>query len=144
SRQEVVLETQATREKKSGGEETSASNGYVKGEVVYGHVNGHDIKPVVTKRPRPAMLTGSTYRKETPLGTAYITLNSDENKEPFEVFLNVGKAGSEVAAVSEAIGRLMSLVLRMPASLPPSERLRWIMDEMAGIGGGRPMGFGAN
>ena len=48
------------------------------------------------------------------MGTAYITVNSDERGEPFEVFLNVGKAGSEVSAVSEAIGRLISLVLRMP------------------------------
>ncbi|MBK8800334.1 MAG: hypothetical protein IPM07_30355 [Anaerolineales bacterium] len=32
----------------------------------------------------------------------------------------------------------------MPGALPPSERLRWVMDEMAGIGGGRPLGFGAN
>ncbi len=56
----------------------------------------------------------------------------------------MGKAGSEVTAVSEAMGRLISLILRMPASLPPSERLRWVMDEMAGIGGGRPLGFGAN
>ncbi len=99
--------------------------------------------PIVTKRPRPTTLHGVTYRKDTPLGTAYITVNSDEREEPFEVFLNVGKAGSEVSAVSEAMGRLVSLVLRMPASLPPTERLRWVMDEMAGIGGGRPMGFGA-
>ena len=92
----------------------------------------------------PPLLTGTTYRKETPLGTAYITVNSDERDEPFEVFLNVGKAGSEVAAVSEAMGRLVSLILRMPTTLPPNERLRWVLDEMAGIGGGRPLGFGAN
>ena len=78
------------------------------------------------KRPRPKRLHGATYRKETPLGTAYITVNSDEQDEPFEVFLNVGKAGSEVTAVSEAMGRLISLVLRMPAALPPTERLRWV------------------
>ena len=42
------------------------------------------------------------------------------------------------------MGRLISLVLRMPAALPPTERLRWVTDEMAGIGGGRPLGFGAN
>jgi ribonucleoside-diphosphate reductase alpha chain len=58
--------------------------------------------------------------------------------------MNMGKAGSEVTAVSEAMGRLISLVLRMPASCPLRERLRWVMDEMAGIGGGRPLGFGAN
>ena len=162
SRQQVVLETKATKDKKSEGEATAAhsevvlngSNGYQNGHT-NGHVNGHaapvngqivndDVKPVVTKRPRPKRLMGSTYRKETPLGSAYITVNSDERSEPFEVFLNVGKAGSEVSAVSEAMGRLISLVLRMPASLPPSERLRWVMDEMAGIGGGRPLGFGAN
>ena len=103
-----------------------------------------ESKPIMTKRPRPSRLHGSTYRKETPLGTAYITVNSGDDGEPFEVFLNVGKAGSEVAAVSEAIGRLISLVLRMPANLQATERLRWVMDEMAGIGGGRPMGFGIN
>ena len=168
SRQEVVLETKATREKK---DETSVAtvaspttngvNGHAPETYTNGHgVNGthssheskrteiaqviHDVKPVVTKRPRPSILRGSTYRKETPLGTAYITVNSDERGEPFEVFLNVGKVGSDVAAVSEATGRLISLVLRMPAALPPTERLRWVLDEMAGIGGGRPLGFGAN
>ena len=145
SRQEVVLETKATKDAKS----TETVMTPALPEIhANGHVNGHtpakEIKPVGMKRPRPKLLHGSTYRKETPIGTAYVTVNSDEQNEPFEVFLNVGKAGSEVSAVSEAIGRLISLVLRMPASLPPSERLRWVMDEMAGIGGGRPLGFGAN
>ena len=98
----------------------------------------------MVKRPRPAKLHGATYRKDTPLGTAYITVNSDERNEPFEVFMNVGKAGTEVTAVSEAMGRLISLVLRMPAALPPTERLRWVTEELVGIGGGRPLGFGAN
>lgn len=161
SRQEVVLETKATREKKGEeaatpaaahddtprGGDTAYANGTGSHEAARksaapAPANG-DVKPAMTKRPRPLLLRGSTYRKETPLGTAYITVNSDERGEPFEVFLNVGKAGSDVSAVSEAIGRLISLVLRMPASLPPSERLRWVMDEMAGIGGGRPLGFGA-
>jgi ribonucleoside-diphosphate reductase alpha chain len=162
SRQEVVLETKATKEKKS--EDGTAAPAVVatSSAPAATYANGsngthgteskraeiapavHEVKPVVTKRPRPSILKGSTYRKETPLGTAYITVNSDERGEPFEVFLNVGKVGSDVSAVSEATGRLISLILRMPASLPPSERLRWVMDEMAGIGGGRPLGFGAN
>jgi hypothetical protein len=73
------------------------------------------FKHAMVKRPRPKRLQGATYRKDTPLGTAYITVNSDERNEPFEVFMNVGKAGTEVTAVSEAMGRLISLVLRMPA-----------------------------
>ncbi len=166
--QQKKSEGEATAPATTNGTHDGVANGYVNGAtngaaiMVNGAVNGHavstgksdsysredgkrdDVKPVVLKRPRPRRLQGSTYRKETPLGSAYITVNSDERNEPFEVFLNVGKAGSEVAAVSEAMGRLISLVLRMPASLPPSERLRWVMDEMAGIGGGRPLGFGAN
>ncbi len=165
SRQQVVLETKATQQQKKGEGEPEAAikepqdgvaNGYSNGATngtphSHGATNGKSdsrvgdvVKPIMLKRPRPRRLQGSTYRKETPLGSAYITVNSDERNEPFEVFLNVGKAGSEVAAVSEAMGRLISLVLRMPASLPASERLRWVMDEMAGIGGGRPLGFGAN
>jgi ribonucleoside-diphosphate reductase alpha chain len=153
SRQEVVLETKATQQKKGETAETSAPS--QNGVALNGSATATSAKPVadlepidsrllMRKRPRPNRLQGSTYRKETPLGRAYITVNSDERGEPLEVFLNVGKAGSEVSAVSEAIGRLISLVLRMPGSQLPNERLRWIIDELADIGGGRPLGFGAN
>jgi ribonucleoside-diphosphate reductase alpha chain len=94
------------------------------------------------KRPRPGVLAGRTYRKETPLGTAFVTVNVNGHEQPFEVFLNVGKAGSDVAAVAEAVGRLISLVLRLPSSLDPNERLKQVIDQLAGIGGGRPLGFG--
>lgn len=142
SRQVVVLETKATREKK---EEPTLNGSSAGKEVDHGYRSVQiDVRPTMVKRPRPAKLHGATYRKETPMGTAYVTVNSDERNEPFEVFMNVGKAGTEVTAVSEAMGRLISLILRMPASLPPTERLRWIKEEMAGIGGGRPLGFGIN
>lgn len=165
SRQIVVLETKATRGKKDepAAEDVLGSNGVVQadgvdkiGIVAVNGTNGHyggeaagesgqaPFRPAMVKRPRPKRLQGATYRKETPLGTAYITVNSDENSQPFEVFMNVGKAGTEVTAVSEAMGRLISLVLRMPAALPPTERLRWVTEELVGIGGGRPLGFGAN
>lgn len=145
SRQQVVLETKATKQKK----EEPTSNGLVEDQQNGSGINSSNgtdpyATLVTTKRPRPRMLNGSTYRKQTPLGNAYITVNSDENDQPFEIFLNVGKAGSEVTAVSEAIGRLISLTLRMPGSLAPAERLRWVIDELASIGGGRPLGFGNN
>ena len=90
------------------------------------------------------MLTGKSYKKETPLGRAYITVNEDQDGEPFEVFVNIGKAGSNTSAVSESIGRLLSLVLRVESSVSPSERLEWVIDELRGIGSGRPLGFGNN
>jgi ribonucleoside-diphosphate reductase alpha chain len=121
SREKVVLETQRTKQAKAG--------------------NGYEVEPL---KPRPMELHGTTYRTPTPLGTAYITINENGNSEPFEVFANVGKAGSDTAAVAEAIGRLISLALRMPSPLDAHERLTEVIDQLAGIGGGRPMGFGPN
>ncbi|NOZ71398.1 MAG: adenosylcobalamin-dependent ribonucleoside-diphosphate reductase [Chloroflexi bacterium] len=134
SRQEVVLETNATAEAKS------KQNGTVPPttEAVI-----HPLPtPVPRRKHRPTHLHGITYRQATPVGTAYITVNSTNDGEPFEVFLNVGKAGSDVAAVAEALGRLMSYILRMPSPLSPNERLQQIVYQLGGIGGGRPLGFG--
>jgi ribonucleoside-diphosphate reductase alpha chain len=151
SRHEVVLETRATKDQKSRRtQETPAAtdNGEESGAAEEPRVGGGTLSPRSslsasfppghpTKRPRPAALRGVTYRKETPLGTAFVTVNINGGEYPFEVFLNVGKAGSDVAAVSEALGRLISLVLRLPSPLNPSERFKQVIDQLAGIGGGR-------
>jgi ribonucleoside-diphosphate reductase alpha chain len=136
SRQEVVLETKATAEAKKGeiGAKPDASLALAGREA--------EPSPLPTRKRRSTRLHGYTYRQPTPLGTAYITVNHDEHDEPFEVFLNVGKAGSDVAAVSEALGRLMSYILRMASPLEARERLQQIVYQLGGIGGGRPMGFG--
>ena len=97
-----------------------------------------------TKKPRPRALVGSTYRVETPLGKAFITVNENGGGHPFEVFINTAKAGSETAAVSEAIGRLISYVLRLASPIPPRERLAEVVRQLSGIGGGRSLGFGPN
>ena len=59
--------------------------------------------------PRPMMVEGVTYGTDTPVGKTYITINHDENKQPFEVFITVGKSGSDVAAMADALGRMISL-----------------------------------
>ncbi len=97
-------------------------------------------------KPRPEALPGKTYRMQTPVGTAFITVN-DNGKgagEPFEVFVSVGKAGSETMAHAEALGRLISLVLRLPLpeDMSPQDRVAEIVGQLSGIGGGRPLGFG--
>jgi len=93
-------------------------------------------------KPRPRKVQGVTYRVATPLGTAFITVNTNGNDEPFEVFANVGKAGSDTASVSEAMGRLISMILRLPSPLTPTERLREVAGQLKGIGGGRHLGYG--
>ncbi len=95
-------------------------------------------------KARPPILHGTTYRKITPIGTAYITVNANGGgaKEPFEVFINVGKAGSDVAADAEGLGRLISFILRMPSPLSSYERVQDIVGQLRGIGSGRQQGFG--
>src|SRR5581483_11755332 len=97
----------------------------------------------VALRPRPRALRGMTFRQETPLGTAYVTINEDEHGQPYEVFVNQGKAGSDVAALAEAIGKLTSVVLRTPSPMPPRERLTQVARKLRGIGGSSSIGFGA-
>jgi ribonucleoside-diphosphate reductase alpha chain len=94
-------------------------------------------------KPRPHSLVGRTYRMETPIGTAYITVNDTLEAEPFEVFVQVGKAGSDTMAVAEALGRLVSLVLRLPSPLSAERRLEEVINQLSRIGGGQPTGFGA-
>ena len=48
----------------------------------------------------------------TGCGNLYITINVDDKAFPFEVFIQMGKAGGCAASQLEAIGRLVSLALR--------------------------------
>jgi ribonucleoside-diphosphate reductase alpha chain len=98
---------------------------------------------VVVIKPRPHSLSGKTYRMETPIGTAFITVNETSDGEPFEVFVQVGKGGSDTMAVAEALGRLISLTLRLPSPLTAQRRLEEVISQLARIGGAQPMGFGA-
>src|SRR5690606_7057364 len=91
----------------------------------------------------PQKLTGATYEWPTPLGKAFITIN-DLDDRPVEVFVNIGKAGSDVAAASEALGRLVTLFLKH-AALPTTERkVSLLVDHLANIGGSNSVGFGEN
>ncbi|MBL0388422.1 adenosylcobalamin-dependent ribonucleoside-diphosphate reductase [Tumebacillus sp. ITR2] len=92
------------------------------------------------KKPRPDVLYGATYKKDTPLGSAYITINDDpEDGLAREVFVNIGKAGSDVYASNVALGRAISLYLS-DSSNPDKEAL--LVKNFSGIGGSGSVGFG--
>ncbi len=99
------------------------------------------IMPVVA---RPQRIDGSTYKTETPVGETFITINHTENNQPFEVFITIGKSGSDVAAMADALGRMISLNLRLNGALAPRERIRQVVAQLTGIGGSRSVGFGIN
>jgi ribonucleoside-diphosphate reductase alpha chain len=137
SRQKVVLETNATaRQKQVEPEETTP-------ELVAEQIEQLDLWHD-KKKPRPRSLRGYTYTISTPLGKAFVTINENGGNQPFEVFINTAKAGSDTAAVSEAIGRLVSYNLRLSSPVAPRERLKEIWRQLSGIGGGRSLGFGPN
>ena len=103
------------------------------------------VAPLIPEvKPRPMVVHGATYQIETPVGQAYITINTNGGNQPHEVFINVGKAGSDVTAMAEAMGRLISLTLRVSSPITPMERVHKIAAELIGIGGARSMGFGEN
>jgi ribonucleoside-diphosphate reductase alpha chain len=150
SREKVVLETKATAEKKKPvavapilqswtPPAAGATQDVSKAEIATQLAAWHE-----SKKPRPRALVGRTYRVETPLGKAFITVNENGGGHPFEVFINTAKAGSETAAVSEAIGRLISYVLRLASPIVPRDRLAEVVRQLSGIGGGRSLGFGPN
>ena len=134
SRQKVVLETNATAKQKQAGIEAPQKV-----------MNAEQISMWLDKKkPRPRSLHGYTYSISTPLGKAFITINENGEDQPFEVFINTAKAGSDTAAVSEAIGRLISYILRLASPVAQSERLKEVWRQLSGIGGGRSLGFGPN
>lgn len=99
--------------------------------------------PDIGIAPRPALLPGVTIREETPLGTAFVTINYHARpQEPFEAFLRLGKAGSDLEADAEALGRLISLILRLPSPMSRVERIQEIIGQLEMIGGARSIGFG--
>jgi len=145
SREKVVLETNATARKKGG---IVVENFHPPaGDPTHRDVSMDILATQLaawteTKKPRPRALVGRTFRVETPLGKAFVTINENGGGHPFEVFINTAKAGSETAAVSEAIGRLISYVLRLASPIAPRDRLGEVVKQLTGIGGGRSLGFG--
>ncbi|WAH38836.1 adenosylcobalamin-dependent ribonucleoside-diphosphate reductase [Alicyclobacillus dauci] len=93
------------------------------------------------KRKRPEVLYGATYRKDTPLGKAYITINDDpEEHVATEIFVNIGKAGTDVYAANEALGRAITLYLRDSGN---PNREAELVKHFSGIGGSSAVGFGS-
>jgi ribonucleoside-diphosphate reductase alpha chain len=81
---------------------------------------------------RPAVLSGMTIKMKTDSGNLYVTINEKDGRM-FEVFTTLGKSGAAIAAFTEAIGRLISLSLRIGAD--PNA----IIKELVGIRGGEPV-----
>ena len=78
-------------------------------------------------RDRPRTLPSTTTRLQTEMGNLFVTVSTDEDGEPFEVFGALGKGGSFQHGVTELACRLISLHLRRGTPLVE------IIDQIQGI-----------
>ncbi len=109
-------------EDKSGDSKTAVENQEMM-SVMHGNVQ---MKLVA--RERPDVMQGSTYKLRTAYGHLYVTVNEDKTG-PFEVFASLGKSGGFFSAQTEAITRLISLVLRSNVAVEE------VIEQLKGIRG---------
>ena len=155
SRDGQVLSTGATAEaaaKRAGGAEDATAKrelAELKGQLAEITSDNDRLKKLLfdaeaetlqrrQKRSRPDILKSTAIRKETPLGTMFVHITEDDKGQPFEVFINLGKAGGPAMADAEAVGRLVSLALRSGISIQQVHR------QLRGISSDRAVGLGAN
>lgn len=137
SREKQILEV---KKDKSYYDQLAAGNTVNQSQVVeLGKIELADTQDTLGKRPM--ILRGRTYKMNTPVGEAFVTINRDDKDQPFEVFITIGKAGMHTGADAEAIGRMISLALRVsrPNSLTIAQK---IVAQLRGIGGSSQIGFG--
>jgi ribonucleoside-diphosphate reductase alpha chain len=70
-----------------------------------------ETSSAVIEWKRPKMIIGQTIKLKMPTTSVYVTVNTDK-EDVKEVFINVGKSGSEDKSYSEAIGRLISIYMQ--------------------------------
>lgn len=64
---------------------------------------------------RPEIMKGDTVRARTSLGNLYVTVNyqqQGDTKIVREVFIHLGKAGTHINSLTEALGRIISIALQ--------------------------------
>lgn len=87
------------------------------------------------KQERPSELESVTTKVPTGLGNMYLTITFLD-KKPFELFATISKSGKEVHAMTEALGRMISLWLRSGESVDD------VVDQLIGIAGENPLAIG--
>ena len=152
SRDNQVLSTGATEQAKAereGKADARAERGELHGTIAELEADNARLKQALfdveaenlqrrAKRSRPDTLRGITTRIETPLGTMFLNITEDDRGQPFEVFINLGKAGGAAMADAEAMGRLISLALR--SGIP----IREVHRQLRGIASDKAIGLGPN
>jgi len=88
-----------------------------KGITVYREGSREDVlyKEKAPKRvrfSRPDMLSAVVTKLKTEAGNIYVTVSKDDEGNAREVFIHIGKSGTTVNSLTEALGRLISISLQ--------------------------------
>ncbi len=113
---------------------SSVSSKEKEGKELSNQKRGGQIEP----RKRPDIIRGVTVKTVTGCGPLYVTINYDENGNPFEIFNSIGKSGGCAQSQTESTGRMVSLALR--SGIGAEE----IISQLKGIRCNIPYGFGSN
>jgi len=109
--------------------------------VAVGEVKRRNLKSI-TKVNGVRARKSDTLSVDTPYGSVHVTIGKHpDDGEPFECFVELGKSGTETKALTEGLGRTISLHLASTTA-EPREVLHQIGEQLAGIGGGSQIGFG--
>jgi ribonucleoside-diphosphate reductase alpha chain len=92
-------------------------------------------KKITPKPVTNGKMDAISYSVQTALGKMYLFIR-EVDKKPFDIFVVIGRSGSDVTPFTEAIGRLLSIALR---SNVPVEVLG---ENLVGLGGRTSYGFG--
>lgn len=119
---------------------------YVDGsrEGVLHHID--EQKPVVSAvefAKRPRKLSGAMYKQKTPLGKAYVGIFEDGNGDVAEVHIDLGAAGSDIAAIAKGMGITATGMLNPRLqTLTNREKVEWLIKQYSKISGSTFIGFG--
>ncbi|HMA32997.1 MAG TPA: LAGLIDADG family homing endonuclease [Chloroflexia bacterium] len=98
-------------------------------------VNVVEPSPVLPRPLPDGEIGGWMGRMPTPQGTIRLWV-TEVDGQPREAYVILGKSGSDLMAMTEGIGRLLSIALR--SGIP----VEILIDQLRGIGGSRSVGFG--
>ena len=74
------------------------------------------------KLPRPQRLPSTTYKMPTHCGKIYVTITTDTDGRPLEIFVRFGKAGSCGAAIFDGMTKIVSYALR--SGMDPADAVK--------------------
>ena len=74
------------------------------------------------KLPRPQRLPGTTYKMRTHCGKIYVTITTDADGRPLEIFCRFGKAGHCGAAIFDGMTRILSYAFR--SGMDPADAVK--------------------